>query len=56
MRGCLRLTTGALQNRTPLHAALTINPIDRLFVRAGLQTTTEHLRRPGYFLELGGRL
>ena len=47
---------GETQNRTPLHATLTLNPLDRVFVRGRVLDTTSDLGKPGFAIELGGRL
>lgn len=47
---------GVRQNRTPIQAGITLNPIDRLYVRGHVLSTTQDITRPGFSIEVGGRL
>ena len=51
-----KLEEGVHQNRTPIDAGVTLNPIDRLYLRGHLLSTTQDVTHPGFVVEVGGRL
>ncbi len=51
-----KLEEGVRQNRNPVQLGLTLNPIDRVYLRAHVLSTTQDLTHPGFVVEVGGRL